>query len=466
MQPAQVTFDLEVTGFDNEARGVARHDGKVVFVDGALIGERVVARQTRSRPSYLVAELEEVLKASVLRMTPRCVNFGVCGGCSMQHLGAAAQVAAKQRQLEDSFWHIAKLRPELILRPIHGPSWRYRYRARLAVRHVVKKGAVLVGFHEKRSSFVADMKNCEVLPEHVSKLLPALRELVASLSIRDRLPQFELAVGELATVLVARVLEPPSADDEQLLRAFADRHQIHFWLQAKGPDTATPFYPADSTLSYRLPEFAIDMPFLPTDFTQVNHQINRVLVGRALRLLQIGPAERVADLFCGLGNFTLPIATQAKQVVGFEGSATLTRRATENAARNGLAERTRFETLDLFKLSDLQKSSLQGFDKMLIDPPREGALEVVRAIAADGFAQPERIVYVSCNPSSLARDAAILVREGGYRLRSAGVVNMFPHTSHVESIAVFERDLKARAAIREAALAAAATLQSLPIEGQ
>ena len=445
MQP-KVTFDLEVTGFDNEARGVARHDGKVVFVEGALIGELVRARQTRSRPSYSIAELEEVHKASVLRITPRCVNFGVCGGCSMQHLGAAAQVAAKQRQLEDSFWHIAKLRPELILRPIHGPTWRYRYRARLAVRHVVKKGGVLVGFHEKRSSFVADMKNCEVLPEKVSLMLPALRELVSCLSIRDRLPQFELAVGEEATVLVARVLEPPSIDDQDLLRLFADRYGIDFWLQPKGPDTAAPFHPPSSKLHYRLPEFGIDMPFLPTDFTQVNHQINRVLVSRALRLLEIGADERVADLFCGLGNFTLPIATRARQVVGFEGSASLIKRASENAALNKLAGNCRFETVDLFKLTDQQKSSLQGFDKMLIDPPREGALEVVRAIAGEGFAQPQRIVYVSCNPSSLARDAAILVRDAGYRLRSAGVINMFPHTSHVESIAVFERDPACRVA--------------------
>jgi 23S rRNA (uracil1939-C5)-methyltransferase len=432
-------FDMTVTGFDNEARGVARHDGKVVFVEGALMGERVRARAFRSRPSYEIAALEEVLKPSALRITPRCAYFGVCGGCSMQHLDPVAQVSAKQRLLEDSFAHIAKLKPELMLRPIHGPTWGYRYRARLAVRHVAKKGGVLVGFHEKRSSFVADMQSCEVLPRHVSDLLVPLRELVGHLSIRDRLPQFELAVGEAVTVLVARVLEPPSRADEELMIQFAVRHDVHFWLQSKGPDSARPFYPADSQLAYLLPEFGLEMPFRPTDFTQVNHQINRTLVSRALRLLAPEETDRVADLFCGLGNFTLPLARTARAVVGFEGSASLIARARDNAIQNGLAERVTFETVNLFEPSDGQRAALAGFSKMLIDPPREGALEVVRTLVGAGFDAPRRIVYVSCNPSSLARDAAILVHEGGYRLISAGVVNMFPHTSHVESIALFER---------------------------
>lgn len=431
-------LELVVSGFDNEARGVARHAGKVVFVEGALIGETVIARPVRSRPSYEIASLQEVLKPSALRVLPRCPSFGVCGGCSMQHLDAAAQVSAKQRLLEDSFWHIAKLRPELMLRPIHGPTWRYRFRARLAVRYVPKKGAVLIGFHEKRSRFVADMQSCEVLPERVSALLSPLRELVGELSIRDRLPQFELAVGDDSIVLVARVLEPPSRADEELLRQFAVLHSISFWLQPKGPDSAVPFFPADSALSYRLPEFGVEMPFKPTDFTQVNHYINRTLVTRALRLLDVQADERVADLFCGLGNFTLPIATQAQQVVGFEGSESLTQRARDNAVKNGLEAKVRFETSNLFKLSLAQQSGLSGFDKMLIDPPREGALEVVRTMVQPGFARPSRIVYVSCNPSSLARDAAILAGQGGYALRAAGVINMFPHTSHVESIAVFE----------------------------
>ena len=436
---------LVISGFDNEARGVGRHAGKVVFVEGALIGETVIARPFRSRPSYEIASLIEVVKPSSQRVTARCPSFGVCGGCSMQHLNPAAQVSAKQRLLEDNFWHIAKLKPELMLRPIHGPTWGYRYKARIAVRHVPKKDAVLVGFHEKRSSFVADMQSCDVLPTHVSALLVPLRELVGKLSIRDQLPQFELAVGDDSTVLVARVLQPPSRADEELLRQFAVQHGVSFWLQPRGPDSAVPFFPLDSALSYRIPEFGVEMPFRPTDFTQVNQHINRALVSRALRLLDPRPDERIADLFCGLGNFTLPIATRAKQVVGFEGAASLTQRARDNAVLNRLGSKVRFETVNLFKLTQPQQAALSGFDKMLIDPPREGALEVVRSIVQPGFAAPSRIVYVSCNPSSLARDAAVLVQEGGYALRAAGVINMFPHTSHVESIAVFESQ-SARAA--------------------
>jgi 23S rRNA (uracil1939-C5)-methyltransferase len=433
-------LELHIDGFDHEARGVARQDGKVVFVEGGLIGEDVLARRTRSRPSYEIAELVEVRSASPYRVPPRCPYFGVCGGCSMQHLDIRAQVAAKQRMLEDNLWHIAKLRPEMILRPIHGPAWRYRYRARLSVRHVYKKGGVLVGFHERRSSFVADMKSCEILPANVSALLPRLRELVGSLSMRDRLPQFELAIGEGATVLVARVLEAPIEGDLVLLRDFAARHEIAFWLQPKGPETAVPLSPSDGVLYYELPEFGLKMPFRPTDFTQVNHAINRSLVSRAMRLLAPRAGERIADLFCGLGNFTLPIGTHGASVVGFEGSKSLTERATQNAAANRLSERVRFESANLFKMTETLRQSLAGFDGMLIDPPREGALEVVRMLAEEGYSRPRRIVYVSCNPSSLARDAAILVREAGYRLASAGIVNMFPHTSHVESVALFERD--------------------------
>jgi 23S rRNA (uracil1939-C5)-methyltransferase len=432
-------LELHIDGFDHEARGVAREGGKVVFVEGALIGEHVQARRVRSRPSYEIAALCEVRTSSPYRVAPRCPYFGVCGGCSMQHLEIRAQVAAKQRMLEDNLWHIAKLKPELILRPIHGPTWQYRYRARLSVRHVAKKGGVLVGFHERRSSFVADMKSCEILPSHVSDLLPRLRDLVASLSMRDRLPQFELAVGEGVTVLVARVIEPPREDDLRLLEAFAARHDVSIWLQSKGPETATPLSSTEPELYYRLPEFGLKMPFRPTDFTQVNHAINRSLVHRALVLLAPTRGERIADLFCGLGNFTLPIATRAGSVVGFEGSKSLTERALQNAHANGLAETTRFVSVNLFEMTDGLREALSGFDGMLIDPPREGALAVVRLLAEPDFKAPSRIVYVSCNPSSLARDAAILVREAGYRLVSAGIVNMFPHTSHVESVALFEK---------------------------
>lgn len=441
---------IEIESLDMEARGVGRQPdehgapGKVIFVEGALPGEAVAYSSLRRKPSYEQAQIVKILRASAMRATPRCRFFGTCGGCSMQHLDARAQIAVKQRVLEDNLWHLGKLRAEQIYRAIHGPSWGYRYRARLTVRDVAKKGGVLVGFHEKKSSYVADMTSCEVLPPHVSALLVPLRRLVESLSIRQRMPQIELAIGDALTALVLRVLEPLTAHDEALLRAFADEHRVQFWLQPKGPDSVTPFYPADVELAYMLPEFDIRMPFKPTDFTQVNHPINRVLVGRAVRLLEPARTDRVLDLFCGLGNFTLPLARRVREVVGIEGSETLTQRALANARANRVDARTSFATRNLFEVDADDLRRLGAFDKFLIDPPREGALAVAKALgelaqAGDHAWLPGRIVYVSCNPATLARDAGLLVHEAGYRLAGAGVVNMFPHTSHVESIACFER---------------------------
>ncbi|SFJ45744.1 23S rRNA m(5)U-1939 methyltransferase [Paraburkholderia megapolitana] len=441
---------LEIDSLDMEARGVGRTvtedgtPGKVIFVEGALPGERVTYASYRKKPSFEQAEVVEVLRESVIRTKPKCRFFGTCGGCSMQHLDVRAQIAVKQRVLEDNLAHLAKLRAETIFRPIHGPSWGYRYRARLTVRNVEKKGGVLVGFHERKSSYVADMTSCEVLPPHVSAMLVPLRQLVGSLSIRDRMPQIELAVGASVTALVLRVLEPINAADEQHLRDFADEYKVQFWLQPQGPDSVVPFYPLDVPLDYTLPEFDIRMPFRPTDFTQVNHQINRVLVGRALRLLAPARNDRVLDLFCGIGNFTLPLARLAREVVGIEGSEVLTTRALENTQENGVAGHTSFACRNLFEVTADDIRALGAFDKYLIDPPREGALAIAKAlaeIAQSGTGPlPQRIVYVSCNPATLARDAGLLVHEAGYRLKGAGVVNMFPHTSHVESIALFERD--------------------------
>jgi 23S rRNA (uracil1939-C5)-methyltransferase len=441
---------LEVESLDMEARGVGRTvnedgtPGKVIFVEGALPGERVTYLSYRRKRSFEQAEVVDVLRESVIRTKPQCQFFGTCGGCSMQHLDVRAQIAVKQRVLEDNLAHLAKLRPETVYRPIHGPSWGYRYRARLTVRHVAKRGGVLIGFHERKSSFIADMTSCEVLPPHVSAMLVPLRRLVEGLSIRERMPQIELAVGSTVTALVLRILEPINAADEQLLREFADAHNVQFWLQPQGPDLVAPFYPLDARLDYTLPEYDIRMPFKPTDFTQVNHQINRVLVGRALRLLAPSRTDRVLDLFCGIGNFTLPLARISKEVVGIEGSEVLTTRALANAGENGVADHTSFACRNLFEVTADDMRALGHFDKFLIDPPREGALAVSKALAeiaqsGDG-PLPKRIVYVSCNPSTLARDAGLLVHEAGYRLKGAGVVNMFPHTSHVESIALFERD--------------------------
>lgn len=432
---------LDIESLDHEGRGVAHHEGKTFFVDGALPGERVVAASYRRKPGYEQAQALEIVRASPFRVAPACRWFGICGGCSHQHLDEAAQVAAKQRVLEDCFAHIAKVTPETVLPPIHGPTWGYRTRARLSVRNVPKKGGILVGFHERRSSYVADMTSCEVLPRRVSDLLPRLRELVAGLSIRDRLPQIELAAGEAIDVFVLRVLEPPSEEDARRLRAFADAHGVQFWLQPKGPDTAHPFHPLDAPeLAYSLPEFGLTMPFRPTEFTQVNHGINRMLIRRAMRLLAPRPGERVADFFCGLGNFSLPIARLGADVVGIEGSAGLVARAIENAGRNGLAGRCEFRVADLFQMTPEAYAALGRFDKLLIDPPRDGAIELVKSLSdPEADAAPRRIVYVSCSPATLARDAAVLVHQKGYRARAIGVANMFPHTAHVESIALFER---------------------------
>jgi 23S rRNA (uracil1939-C5)-methyltransferase len=445
---------LIIESLDMEARGVGHLDnedgspGKVVFVEGALPGERVRFKSFRKKSKWEAATMTELLHSSSLRVTPKCAYFGVCGGCAMQHVESSAQVATKQRVLEDNLHFIGRVDARTILRPIHGPDWGYRFRARLSVRHVPKKGGMLVGFHEKKSGFIADMKTCAILPPQVSQMLVPLRVLIASLAIRDQVPQIELAVGDgiqgKIIAMVLRVMAPPTVEDKAKLIAFADQWKVHWWLQSKGPETVVPFYPDSEPLQYLLPEFGIRMPFKPTDFTQVNHQINRVLVSRALRLLDVQPNDRVADLFCGLGNFTLPLATQAREVIGIEGSQGLTDRALENARVNQLEDKTRFYSRNLFVFSIDDLRELGKFDRMLIDPPREGAMEVCQALAAlmqtDAATCPTRIVYVSCNPATLARDAGILV-QGGYVLSQAGVINMFPHTAHVESIAVFDRSI-------------------------
>lgn len=445
---------VTIESLDQEGRGVAHADGKVIFIEGALTGETVSYSSYRRKSSFEQAQVTEIHKAASMRVQPKCMHFGVCGGCSMQHLDAVAQVAVKQRILEDSLWHIGKVKAETILPPIHGQTWGYRERARISVRHVIKKGKTLVGFHEKRSSFVADMQSCEILTPKISALIPLLAELIGSLSIRDKLPQIEVAVGENVDVLVLRVMEPPSSEDEAALRAFAGQHEIQFWLQSGGPDTFVPFHPLNAPqLSYSLPEFGITMPYAPGEFTQVNSALNRVMVGRAVRLLDPQPGERIADFFCGLGNFTLPIARSGAQVVGIEGSDALVARARQNAAFNGLdkdslslrgrgGEGAEFAATNLFEMTEEAFAMLGKFDKLLIDPPRDGALELVKSMGCgngDSGNAPRRIVYVSCSPATLARDAQVLVQIHGYSLKAAGVMNMFPHTSHVESIAVFDR---------------------------
>jgi len=427
-----------VVALDHEARGIVySEDGKAVFVEGALPGETVEYASFRKKAKYEQAYLIRVLRPAVDRVTPGCPHFGICGGCVMQHLDVNAQVAVKQRVLEDSLWNIGHVRPEEILPPIHGTAWGYRRKARLGVRKVPKKGGVLIGFREKRSSYIADLKGCKVLPPAVSELLLPLRTLIDGLSISERLPQVEIAAGDTSVALSLRILEPLTAEDEERLRAFADRHQVVFYLQPGGPDSLYCFHPPEAELSYALPEFALSMNFRPVDFTQVNHEMNRVLIRRTLELLDLQPGERVADLFCGLGNFTLPIARQGVEVIGIEGNAALVARAEECARENGIGGNVRFIESNLFQCGEDFFATLAGKpEKLLIDPPREGALEVIKALPTEGE-RPHRIVYVSCNPATLARDAAILVHQKGYRLARAGMVNMFPHTAHVESIALF-----------------------------
>jgi len=434
--PASVT----VASLDQEGRGIARIEGKAIFVEGALPGEVVTITTLKRKPTYEIARAESILKANAARVDPRCPHFGVCGGCSLQHFDAAAQVAAKQRTLEDALWHLGRVRALQLLPPIHGPYWRYRHRARLSVRHVAKKGGVLVGFHERKSSYVADMTSCAILPRRISDLLPGLRALVGGLTVRDRLPQIELAVGDGADpahVLVLRILEPLASSDETALARFADLHGIQFYVQPGGPGSVAPLHPIDTRLCYTLPEFDLAFPYSPTDFTQVNPAINRVLVRRAIGLLDPRPGDRVADFFCGIGNFTLPIARRGATIVGIEGNAALVRRAQEVAALNGLGHLATFRVMNLFEAKPEDIEALGPLDRIVVDPPREGAIALVKALPGDG--PPQRIVYVSCNPATLARDAAVLVHDHGYALTAAGVVNMFPHTAHVESIALFAR---------------------------
>jgi 23S rRNA (uracil1939-C5)-methyltransferase len=434
-------FTARVQSLDHEGRGVARIDGKAVFIDGALPGEWVQYRIRRSKPRFDQADLVSVLQPSPLRARPRCPHFGTCGGCATQHLDVVAQLAVKQRVLEDALQHIGGLRPQHMLPPIHGPEWGYRHRARLSVRWVAKKGSVLVGFHEKNSSFIADMHGCPILPPRIGRLIDPLRELIGHLGLRERLPQVEVALGDALDVLVFRVLDAPSPGDESLFRAFAERWGVSVWLQPAGPGSAYRFHPQNgAALEYRLPDFGLRFGFAPTEFTQVNPLVNRALVSRAMRLLDPRPGERIADWFCGLGNFSLAIALLGAEVTGVEGSSALTRRALQNARLNGLEARASFVDADLFAIDESTLRSFGQFGKWLVDPPRDGALALCKALAQDAARSPYRIVYVSCDPATLARDAAVLVHTKGYVLRAAGVVNMFPHTAHVESVAVFERD--------------------------
>ncbi|MCB1775431.1 MAG: 23S rRNA (uracil(1939)-C(5))-methyltransferase RlmD [Gammaproteobacteria bacterium] len=428
-------FEAVVESMGHDGRGLARVDGKATFIHGALPGERVMFRYLGRKRSHDEGQAVSVIEPAADRVEPRCAQYGVCGGCSLQHLAPEAQIAAKQAVLLDNLRQIGKVEPAEILPPLINTSpWGYRRKARLGVKDVARKGRVLVGFRERGSSFVADIERCHVLHPHVGELLPQLSALIEQLSISGRLPQIEMAMDDTRCVLILRILEPLAETDTQLLRAFEHDHDVVFYLQPGGPDSVVPLTAA-ADLRYRLPEQDVTLSFLPGDFTQVNSDINRKMVSRAIDMLQLAPDDDVLDLFCGVGNFTLPIARYCRSVVGVEGDAGLVQRARTNAGHNALTN-TEFFTADLYGELPAEPWMQRRFDKVLLDPPRSGAAQVLPLLGQLGV---RRIVYVSCYPGTLARDAGELVSKHGYRLLSAGVMDMFPHTAHVESIALFER---------------------------
>lgn len=434
MKPAAAVETAEVESLDQEGRGIAHVGGKAVFVHGALPGESVSFRRIRRRRRHDEAEVVEILRTSGERVAPRCSHFGVCGGCSLQHLGREAQLAAKARTVADALERIGGVSPERWLAPLTGPAWAYRRRARLGCKYVDKKGKLLVGFRERGSPLLADLASCEVLAPPAGALITPLAELVESLEIRRRVAQVEVAVGDNAAAFVLRVLEDPSPDDLAKLAAFESAHGVAIYLQRGGLDTVRPLTPPAPALRYELPGLPAGIEFAPTDFVQVNGPLNRAMVERAISLLAPRPGDRALDLFCGLGNFSLPLALEVAFVDGVEGDAGLVARARANAERNGIANAA-FHAADLLAPEPAGPWTRGPYDLVLLDPPRAGAREVLPAATAS---RPRRIVYVSCHPGTLARDAGILVREHRYRLVEAGIMDMFPHTSHVESIALFE----------------------------
>jgi len=431
----QGQFEAHIESLTHEGKGVTHIDGKTVFIDGALPGERVIFSYVGTHRNYDEGQTVTVLEASPDRVEPRCPHFGVCGGCSLQHLAAEKQIEIKQQVLRDNLERMGQVMPQNWLPPLTGPVWGYRRKARLGVRYVPKKGKVLVGFRERRSNFIAELSRCEVLHPSVGENIDALSELITGMDAKGTIPQIEVAVGENATALAFRHMEPLSENDLAKLAAFGEEKNLQIYLQPGGPNTLTPFRPVNPELYYRLDTLNVRIDFTPLDFTQVNAEINRKMVPLALELLDPQPDEIILDLFAGLGNFTLALARKSKEVIGVEVDQAMVRRGHESAKANGITN-TRHYTADLSADISDEPWLKQHYDRVLVDPPRSGAMEMIPRLAK---LAPKRIVYVSCHPGTLARDAGLLVNEHGYTLTQAGVMDMFPHTSHVESIAVFER---------------------------
>lgn len=426
---------IDITDLSHDGRGVGRLDDKAMFVHGALPGESVRARLIALNRRYDEAVCVEVLQASGDRVNPECAWFEQCGGCALQHLEHGAQLRFKHKRLVDNLTRIGEVSPERWLEPLAGEPWFYRRRARLSARWVSGKGRVLVGFREKQGRFVADVGHCRVLHPDLSHQLESLSELLGRLSVADAVPQVETASGDGASAIVIRHLRPLDSTDLMALKQWSDSARIAVYLQPKGPDTVYRLWPQTHQLSYALPAFDLELQFHPQHFIQVNAGLNRQLVDRAVELLGLGRNDRVLDLFCGLGNFTLPLARRAGSVTGVEGSAELIEAARSNASANGL-ENVEFDVANLSEDCSSKPWFSERFDAALIDPPRSGAFEILPVIAASGA---RRVLYVSCNPATLARDAGELVRRYGFRLIAAGIADMFPHTAHVESLALFER---------------------------
>ena len=426
-----------ITSVTHDGRGIADTPGKKVFVAGALAGEEVRFVRRKSRRNFDEAELLDVVTASPQRVEARCAAFGRCGGCSLQHVSIEQQRSIKSATLRDNLERIGRVEPGRWLEPVTGPEWNYRRRARLAVKDVSAKGRVLVGFRERHAPYITDMHRCEVLARPVDGLIDALSDLIGRLSISARLPQIEVAVADNATALVFRVLDPPPARDLEAFRGFGGEHGVRVYLQPGGLDSLQLLHPAgdEEALYYTLPEFDVRIEFEPVDFVQVNAGINRAMVGKAIELLEPGPGDRVLDLFCGIGNFSLPLARCSGEVLGVEGEAMLVARAGHNAAANNIGN-AGFRQADLAAIDGTESWLRDPCDRLLLDPARSGGAEVVAHI---GRIDPDRIVYVSCHPGTLARDAGVLVNEAGYTLEAAGIIDMFPHTAHVESIAVFQK---------------------------
>lgn len=427
----------KIDSVTHDGRGIAAVSGKKVFVAGALAGEQVSFIRRKSRRKFDEAELLEVLEPSADRIDARCEAFGRCGGCSLQHISDDQQRQIKSQTLQDNLERIGRVEPEVWLAPVTGPTWHYRRRARLGVKDVSAKGRVLVGFRERHAPFITDMHRCEVMAQPVDGLLDALSELIGSLSISSRLPQIEVAVTENAVALVFRVLDPPTSADEALLCTFAQTHNLRVYLQPGGLDTVALLHPqgALEPLHYSLPEFDVRIDFDPVGFVQINDEINRRMVSAAVELLNPGSDDRVLDLYCGIGNFSLPLARRAGTVLGVEGDSLLVRAATDNAHSNDLTNIS-FRRANLDEIDGTEAWLKEGWHRVLLDPARSGAAAVVKHMRT---LAPERIVYVSCHPGTLARDAGTLVNEQGYRLQAAGIIDMFPHTAHAESIAVFDK---------------------------